>query len=353
MRLVDDLMTVEEREDGGRTAIERFDFQTAWGISKVLKLHTADLNYAVAFEFHDDVVSLDDADAPTKAVFYQIKTQQAGNWSIASVVYRPMGTGKQPKPKASIAGKMFGNLKRFGDGAEKLVLVSNQPMTETGTKNGEVSFAAATPENIAKFVTALKLEIKSFKDEHVSFFNFDYCELNLASFESAVIGQVSVFLRDHSTAESASVPFTAHLVNEGKRRSKRLANLKSFGELKASKFMTRADMDKWLGALDNVYLYRPNWETTSRQLALPHSQDARLEREWNNYMAERKRRWSAGTLEFATKIKENVTPIIDTSPTLAEGLEACVPSVRDQVRAWKPGATDDYVKAAILYEYKR
>ncbi len=354
MKLIDDLMTVKEPENGGRTAIDRFDFQTAWGISKVLKLHAADLNYAVAFEFHDDIVSLDDADAPTKAVFYQVKTQEAGNWTIPRLVDRPISTGKVPKPKASFAGKMFGNFKRFGNAAEKLVFVSNQPLVEIGAKYGEALFSEAKPNDVAKFVTAMKLEFKGFKEiDHLGYFHFDYCELNLGSYEQAVFGEVGLFLKDRTSAEPGSVPFTLHLANEGKRRSKRLANLKTFADLKASKFMTRADMEKWLGALDSAYLYRPSWETTSRQLAVHHQEDSRLEREWNNYTAERKRRWSAGTLELAENVKETVTPVIDAAASLKNGMETCLPLVSERVRRWKLNATDDFVKAVILYEYKR
>ena len=64
----DSLLTVSQREEGGRTAYDRFDYQTAWGLSRLLDLHGTGKNYAVAFEFHDDIVSLDDADAPTRAI---------------------------------------------------------------------------------------------------------------------------------------------------------------------------------------------------------------------------------------------------------------------------------------------
>ena len=55
------LTHVPEREKGGQTALDRFDYQTAWGVSRLLDLHEKGENYAVAFEFHDDIVALDEA----------------------------------------------------------------------------------------------------------------------------------------------------------------------------------------------------------------------------------------------------------------------------------------------------
>lgn len=63
MGVKDTLLAVSQREEGGRTAYDRFDYQTAWGVSKLLELHNAGTNYAVAFEFHDD------ANEPEKAIF--------------------------------------------------------------------------------------------------------------------------------------------------------------------------------------------------------------------------------------------------------------------------------------------
>ena len=353
MGLIDDLLTVKERENGGRTAYDRFDFQTAWGISQVLKLHNTGLNYAVAFEFHDDIVELDDADAPANATFYQLKTQESGNWTVTQIVARAPSARKKTH-KASFAGKMFDNVKRFGNAVRRLVFVSNQPLSEIGAKHGEHPFSSTSADAIAKFVTAMELECQGFtKIAHLGYFHFNYCDLNLASYEKAIIGEVSLFLQEHTSAEASAIAFTLHLVNEGRKRSKALSDVSDFDELKKSKFLTRQNMEGWLESLKSTHLYRPSWETVSRQLAVSHSEDARIEREWNNYMTERKRRWNTATIEFGSKIKTHVEPIMDSAHELKIGLEAAVPIVRDLVRSWKPGSSDHFVKAVILYEYKR
>lgn len=351
--VIDDLLNVAERENGGRTAYDRFDFQTAWGISKVIELHQAGANYAVGFEFHDDLVELDDADAPKSAVFYQMKSLDSGHWTLSRILDRPVAGKKKQTLKSSIAGKMFDNIKRFGAVVGKLVMVSNQPLSEVGARYEEVPLATLKAAEVSKFVAAMKLECRGFKEsDHLGFFHYEQCRLGLGSYEEAVFGQVGMLLHERNI-DARPIPFALHLVNEGRRRSKKLAQIKDFEELKRSKFMTRQQVDGWLTELDNESTYRPTWESASRHLHLDHRREAALSREWHNYMADRKHRWSAATLEMASEVKAKVTPLIEGADILAEGVNAAAPLVCGLIRKWKPGASDDFVFAAALYEYMR
>lgn len=352
MAIIDELLRVPEREDGGRTAYDRFDFQTAWGVSQVLKLHTAGANYAVAFEFHDDIVELDDADQPSLATFYQLKTLKTGTWTIKKIVKRTTDANKKPKP--SFAGKMFENFLRFKDAVKKLVFVSNQPLSDLTDGAEEEPFLSASQTAVSTFTTAMSLECPTFsKDDHLALFHFNHCHLSLGSYDMALIGEVTMFLKAHTSAEASAHAFTLSLVDEGRRRSKALSDVASFEELKKSKFMTKQNLDQWLHDLETAHAHRPAWDTVSRQLAAPHPEDAKIERAWHSYLSERKRRWNAATLELSRNVKALVEPIIDSADSLAAGLEESVPVVRERVRTWRPGATDHFVKAVILYEYKR
>lgn len=353
LAVIDDLLNVPERENGGRTAYDRFDFQTAWGVSKVLDLHLAGANYAVGFEFHDDIVELNDADAPTAAVFYQMKSLDSGHWTLSRILDRPTAGKAKQTLKPSIAGKMFENIKRFGTVVAKLVMVSNQPLMEIGSKYEEVPLSSMEAAQVSKFVTALKLECRGFRqDDHFGFFHYEQCRLNLGSYEEAVFGQVGILLHNRSIPINP-IPFALHLVSEGRRRSKNLAKVKTFDELKQSKFMTREQVEGWLADLESENTYRPSWERVSQQLNLHHKREAELGREWHAYMAEKKRRWSAPTLEMGNAVKEIVTPIIGDAPTLESGMDQAAPAVSHIVRKWKPAASEDFVRVAALYEYLR
>ncbi|WP_423212294.1 dsDNA nuclease domain-containing protein [Paracoccus yeei] len=156
------LTHVPEREMGGQTALDRFDYQTAWGISRLLDLHERGANYAVAFEFHDDIVALDDADEPTSAIFYQVKTKSSGNWSFAQITQRKSSKGIR---KSSFAGKMFDNCVRFGATVERLAFVSNQPLPDVIVAHGEEKFAAAEKKKLEQFVKAISEEVDGYDDE--------------------------------------------------------------------------------------------------------------------------------------------------------------------------------------------
>lgn len=351
--VISDLLNVPERENGGRTAYDRFDFQTAWGISKVIDLHQSGTNYAVGFEFHDDLVELDDADAPTAAVFYQMKSLESGHWTLSRILDRPVAGKTKQTLKSSIAGKMFDHIKRFGGVVGKLVMVSNQPLSEMGAKYEEVPLATLDAADVTKFVTAMKLECRGFKEaDHLAFFYYEQCRLGLGSYEEAVFGQVGMLLHDRNI-DAKPIPFALHLVNEGRRRSKKLAQIKDFEELKRSKFMTRQQVEGWLTELDSESAYRPTWEIASRHLCLDHRREVILSREWHSYMAEKKRRWSAATLEMASEVRSKVTPVIEDMDTLGKGLDTALPLVSGLIRKWKPDASDDFVLAAALYEYMR
>lgn len=353
LRLIDQLLSVPEREDGGRTAFDRFDYQTAWGLTQVLCLHKDGANYAVGFEFHDDIVELDDATAPTKATFYQVKTKSSGNWTFDRVTERKVTKGTSDK-RSSFAGKMFDNIVRFGTSVRRLVFVSNQPLPDIGTDFGELPFATAAAKKIERFTTAMQLECSGFDtDQHLGHFHFNYCELSLGSYGLALYGTVSLFLEEQISVEANANAFTLFMVEQCRRRSKSLSDVENFHQLLASKFITRADMTNWLSELQARHEHRPSWETVARHLSLPHQEEARIEREWNSYIVQRRGRWNAATLDFGEQIKRIVQPIIEDASTLLEGVNAALPIVRPLVGKWKPGSTDDFVRAVILYEYKR
>ncbi len=256
MKLIDEMLTVPERETSGTTALDRFDYQTAWGLAKVMKLHRGDTEYAVAFEFHDDIVELDDADDPALATFYQLKTLKSGAWTLKKIVYRESsGGGKSRKP--SFAGKMFDNVKRFGSSVDRLVFVSNQACSELGDDYKDFPFISAPKEKLAEFTIAMKAEDAGFQDAHVPLFYFSYSDLSLGSYGRTLMADVAEFVRDELGLEDVnSRTFGLMLVDECRKRSKRLADLADFTALKGAKLITRNDMNGWLAVLKGRHTQR-------------------------------------------------------------------------------------------------
>lgn len=347
----DALLTVPQREEGGRTAYDRFDYQTAWGLSRLLELHEAGENYAVAFEFHDDIVSLDDADEPSSATFYQVKTKETGNWSFAKITMRTSSkTGKKP----SFAGRMFENFTRLGATVVKLAFVSNQPLPEVIAVHGEKGFSASEQAKLQKFVTALSAESPEFKyTEHTSLFFFVFSHLNLTSYENTVIGQIAEFLDSELGSHIPTKPFALALNDHCRKRSKKLADVSDFEQLKSSKFVTRADMVKWLSQARDQHDSRPEWAPVAAELKGAFADKVKIERAWREYEVLLHSRANAATIAFTEKVRSIIDPALEDAEDYASLIEAVATTVGPIVRAWRPGADAHFISAVILYELKR
>lgn len=143
------------------------------------------------------------------------------------------------------------------------------------------------------------------------------------------------------------------LVDECRQRSKNLADLAGFDELKSSKFMTRNDVEEKLDSFRRSRDHRPEWSAVASHLHLPFAEENRIEREWRNYEISRLDRAYATTIEFGDKIKHAIDPIMNRAATLWDGVNAAVPVVRGLVTERYPGKSDDFVSAVILFEFKR
>ncbi|WP_169804497.1 dsDNA nuclease domain-containing protein [Sphingomonas pituitosa] len=351
MSLIKDLLTVPEREDGGRTAYDRFDYQTAWGLARLLELHSKGENYAVAFEFHDDIVALDDANNPTSATFYQVKTKDKGNWTLAELSRRDKA---KDGFKPSFAGRMFDNVGRFGTAVTKLSLVSNQPLSIATETHGEASFSKVNSTKLESFLKALKAEAATFDPlSHISLFYFVYSDLTLTSFDSTIHGKISEFLQDEVGPEVPPRPFALLLNDHCRKRARRLTDLGDFKDLKASKFITRDQMLTWLVDLKSDHIRRPEWSNVSSELSLPFDQRHRIRKAWQDYEVQLRSRPNAATIAFSKRVRSLVNELTEGASSYEDVLSRATPVVRSLVTEWRENATEDFVHAVILYEFER
>ncbi|ANK92726.1 MULTISPECIES: dsDNA nuclease domain-containing protein [Rhizobium] len=351
MSLTEDLTRVPERETGGKTAQERLDYQTAWGLLKLLELHETGRSYAVAFEFHDDIAELDDILAPQVINFYQVKTTKAGAWSLAQIAQL---RGKTQGSKSSYAGRMFDNLIRFGNGVNKVSFVTNRPLTDYPTAVGEVAMSGANAKKLAKFVSALKLECPRFdEDVHLPSYTFLECGLDLQSFEETLLGATTLFLERTIGGGDHARIFHLMLSEECRRKSRRLSDLASLDGLLQSKFLTRADIDSRLASFERRRDNRPAWSSVSGHLGLPWRDEMALERAWRAYETRRLARVNASMFAFEEKLQNAVASTVYSAETLMKGVDAVLARARPLVAEAFGPVDDDFVKAAILYEYQR
>lgn len=76
MGLAETLVSIPQSERGGEIAQRGFDYQTCWALSQMLEYELDEKNYVFIFEYHDDVLILDDEVSPTQLTFAQVKQER-------------------------------------------------------------------------------------------------------------------------------------------------------------------------------------------------------------------------------------------------------------------------------------
>lgn len=316
-----------------------------------MDLHEEGSNYAVAFEFHDEIVTLDDAGSPTSAIFYQVKTKASGNWSFAQITQRR--SSKKGK-KSSFAGKIFDNCARFGATVERLAFVSNQPMPEVIIAHGEGAFSSAEKKKLEKFVKAISDEVEGYDEgTHTSLFFFVFSDMNLTNYQTTMIGRIAEFLEAELGTDIPPKTFALTLNDFCRKRSKALADLQDFGALKASKFVTRANMIKWLSQARDHHFHRPEWSAAADDLNIPFKDKVGIQRAWREYETLVRSRTNAATVAFVQELHDVVHAGVDQAKSKMHLLEIVFLKAKRLVEAWYPASDDFLVKAAILYELQR
>ncbi|MCC7406418.1 MAG: DUF4297 domain-containing protein [Bdellovibrionales bacterium] len=69
----------------GSRSNNRFSFQEAWSLDRLLDQHGSMQDYLAVFDFHEDFVIFEDTVAFKAASFFQIKTKDSGQWRISDL----------------------------------------------------------------------------------------------------------------------------------------------------------------------------------------------------------------------------------------------------------------------------
>lgn len=69
MELKDKLISVPGRENAGSRSSNRFSYQQVWAFDHILDLLSAETDFMLIMEFHEDIFVLNSADNPKKIDF--------------------------------------------------------------------------------------------------------------------------------------------------------------------------------------------------------------------------------------------------------------------------------------------
>jgi hypothetical protein len=156
------LVTEPQREKSGETGAQRYDYQALWGLSLIFSHHATGADYAISFEFHDDIILLDSASAPSQASFYQVKTKAKGHWTLSDLTSRKK---KRNDPQngslPSHMGKLYSNYTIFPSDTDKLFFVSNVPCEFFDAAATECRMSDTAPKTLTDITAKLRAEYPS------------------------------------------------------------------------------------------------------------------------------------------------------------------------------------------------
>ena len=245
MAFADKLVQTPRREKSGETGYERYDYQASWGLALIFESHNDLDDYAIAFEFHDDIVRLNSSSVPTRARFYQVKTKLKGHWTLTDLCAR-----KKAKDKTTLLpsyiGKMFDNYELFPNEADRLSFVSNLPCGLVDASATVCCVADCGAEDFAKFLAKLKQECPSARGGTAKLMHFVRADLSLHDASAHLKG----LMQDFVTSQLGTViysPDTLYkaIIEECRTKSKYTGSINTFDDLIKHKAITKGQVNGW------------------------------------------------------------------------------------------------------------
>jgi hypothetical protein len=372
-----DLVGTPQRERAGETAQERFEFQALWGMALLFRQHDTDGDYAVIFEFHDDLALVDDPLVPAMVRFFQVKTKENGSWKLTDLKRRkalrprrkdddllsplmendevanvPVTDHGMEKAKAlgpSILGKMFHNVRQFGDPVASVTFVSNASCDLHLDRTFD--FRQCAPGTLTKLIEAVQAEYADATEAEVALLGFERTDLSLHDGSTHMKGKLHEFVRRHAETEEFPLDSLYRLImEECRKRSKFTGVMASFGDVVRLKGITREDVQGWLDTV-KASVRIPSWEELNSQLmTYPFDELLSLRAAWSAYRAEVLNQADEALRSIRRAIRVRIGRGFGVDDTLPQIIEAAFADVEKVGRSYLAPFQPARLKAMIIYE---
>jgi hypothetical protein len=345
------LISEPQREKSGETGYERYDYQALWGLALIFEHHASQEDYAIAFEFHDDIVLLNSASSPTHARFYQVKTKDSGHWTLSDLYRRNARKGDASGGKLpSHIGKLFSNYVVFPGETEELNFVSNVPCAFLDAAASTCQFTECDAETLAKFMKKLNAEYPAATSATASLIRYVRADLSLHDSSAHIKGKLTQFvLRQIGSVEYNPDTLYKTIVEECRTRSKYTGGVSDFGDLIKFKSITRAQVESWLDQVRSRHAL-PDWADISNHLNVSGMELAELNREWKRYRAIALDAGNEAINALRDKIRKELEMFVGTSLDLTALIDNLYSKVEDLAVASMPPFKPARLKAMIIYE---
>lgn len=259
MGLAEALVHIPQSERGGEIAQRGFDYQACWALSEMLEYELNGKSYVFIFEYHDDVLILDDISAPKDLTFAQVKTNES-HWTASSL---SNSTSKKP---ISIIGKLFIHYKDFIEYSPQLLFVTNAALKLCDSNGGKSCFGAheVKKEHQAKFKKAI-IDQANLDDSCIdlSVMKFIQSSLSLDDHITHLKGKLCNFIsKKYGEGSTLNVNALASLLDQECRSKSKVksADIINFSDLIARKGFSSQDLNSVLDSLNASNKAIPTWE---------------------------------------------------------------------------------------------
>lgn len=337
------------REDSGANTASRYRFQALCGLVLVLERHELDGDYALVFEYHDDIAMLDGSVDPKHVSFYQVKSKNAGHWTRTALTVRKKSAKKgSSKLLPSILGKMYQNLVSFGRDVNSATFLSNAPTNFAPAKDN-FCLNECDKKDLENIVSKLKAEFPNETIIRTDTLRVDRTNLSLNDADLHARGKLDAFVvkRLGEVEFSTAVIFRA-VSDECVRKAGAKTNTSEFDVIVKDRGITRRDTDGWLATVREV-VDCPKWEMIAPKLNFPILEEMSIAREWRAYRV--------GVLnpnEAVRRVRREIIRALELPDCQSMGLSELITYVCDVVRGVARSElapiSEARIKAMILYE---
>jgi hypothetical protein len=348
MSFADKLVQTPRREKSGETGYERYDYQASWGLALIFESHDDLDDYAIAFEFHDDIVRLDSSFAPARARFYQVKTKLKGHWTLTDLSRRKKSKDGAPLP--SFIGKMYDNYELFPTETERLSFVSNIPCEFMDPSATLCCFADCGAPDFAKFLAKLKHECPSATESTAKLMHFARADLSLHDASAHLKGKMQDFVtKQLGTISYSPDSLYKTIIEECRTKSKYTGSINSFADLITHKAITKSQVTGWLSQIALSHS-PPNWSDFGGDLTYGAMEKAELLKQWNIYRALALGAGNEAINRVRVRIRMELQKLYGSSSALSELTDDVLGKIWSMAKATISDLTEGRAKVMIIYE---
>lgn len=248
------LVRTPPREKGGAVAGSRLNFQHAWAVYCIARLHDLGAPYAVFVELHDDVAVVNDEAKPTSVDFFQVKAAhtELKVQDLGKPEAKSSKSGSGDHAPRSILGKLLHQWQLFGPDVGRLTIVSRPGFAKLKLRDGtsisdrdQVAIEELAPEVLSVLKTRMAEELGSNFNPPWEIVHLERCEFALKRCDVHCAGELAKVLKKCSPDipiehESFYLTLKARLLRQFANESRE----ETFQELVRNCAYRRSDFDR-------------------------------------------------------------------------------------------------------------